>query len=289
MQSTAAHSQRKAFTISEIFTQAELKPADFEKIGAILYKVTGIRLSPGKEELVKSRLVKRLRSLGIPTFEAYLRYALEDKASQELNLMIDLLTTNKTSFFRESQHFDFMRARILPTLGVQSPVIRIWSAGCSSGEEPYSIAMFFSEEWPGVGFSRARILATDISARMLAKARAGEYDMEALQGLSPFHLAKYFDMIQTGTNRTYRVNAAIKQMVRFARLNLIDTWPMKGPFDLIFCRNVMIYFDRETQQDLVRRFYEILAPGGYLLIGHSESLVSAACGFKYVQPATYMK
>jgi len=203
--------------------------------------------------------------------------------------MIDALTTNKTSFFRENQHFDFMRTRVIPELRARRPKARIWSAGCSSGEEPYTIAMILHEEWPQISQADVRILATDISARILAKARSAEYEKEYLKDVPSEYLSKYFTPLGTAPAHTYGIQEKIKRMIRFAQLNLMDTWPMKGPFDIIFCRNVMIYFDSATQGRLVRRFYDLLVPGGHLLVGHSESLVANSCGFKYVQPATYVK
>jgi chemotaxis protein methyltransferase CheR len=276
---------------NEDVTPIALQPTDFEMISQIVYKFSGIRLTSGKEELVRSRLAKRLRDLGINSFRAYLRYIREDQTEQELRLMIDSLTTNKTSFFRENQHFEYMRDQILPKLKERGTGTRIWSAGCSSGEEPYSIAMLLHEEWSQIDLFNVRILATDISARILAKARAGEYEKEDMQGIPPAYLSKYFNLACSDPSRIwiYRVRDSIKKLVRFAKLNLMDEWPMKGPFDAIFCRNVMIYFDSETQGKLVQRFCDLLIPGGYLLVGHSESLVANSCGLKYLRPATYMK
>jgi chemotaxis protein methyltransferase CheR len=274
---------------NENIFQTPLHSADFETISQLVYHCSGIRLAQGKEELVRSRLMKRLRALGIDNFHGYLKYVKEDRSAQELNIMIDALTTNKTSFFRENQHFDYMRAHILPVLKKRGAGIRLWSAGCSSGEEPYSIAMLLCEEWPQIDYTNVRILATDISERILAKARNGEYEKDNMQGIPPSYLSKYFNLVQSQPNRIYGINDRIKNMVRFARLNLIGEWPMKGPFDVIFCRNVMIYFDSETQGRLVRRFGGLLVTGGHLLIGHSESLVANSSGLKYMQPATYMK
>ena len=203
--------------------------------------------------------------------------------------MIDSLTTNKTSFFREKQHFEYMRTQIIPELKKRGTGARLWSAGCSAGEEPYSIAMLLLEEWSQLYPSSIRILATDISARILAKARSGEYEKENLQDVPKSYLTKHFNRIQSNSDQIYGVCDNIKKMVHFARLNLMDEWPMKGPFDVIFCRNVMIYFDSATQARLIQKFYKLLIHGGYLLVGHSESLVANSCGFRYVQPATYVK
>jgi chemotaxis protein methyltransferase CheR len=289
MASTLAQYEEKCSTSNENIFQTVLHPADFETISQIAYRFSGIRLTSGKEELVRSRLMKRLRALGINSFQAYLRYIKEDRTSRELHTMIDALTTNKTSFFRENQHFEYMRNHILPALKKRGSGLRVWSAGCSSGEEPYSIAMLLSEELQLIDSSSVRILATDISERILTKAKTGEYEKESIKDVHPGYLPKYFNLVNTNPVRTYSVKDNIKKMVRFARLNLMEEWPMKGPFDVIFCRNVMIYFDSETQGRLVRRFHNLLVSGGHLLVGHSESLVANSSGFKYVQPATYVK
>jgi chemotaxis protein methyltransferase CheR len=289
MQPPAALPDEKQYVPSENIFQAVLHPKDFEQISQIVYKQCGIRLSAGKEELVRSRLIKRLRALGLASFESYLQFIKEDRTTQELHTMIDALTTNKTSFFRENQHFEYMRNRIIPDLKARSSRLRVWSAGCSSGEEPYTIAMILQEEWPNIHQADVRILATDISMRVLTKARAAEYEKENLKDIPPDYLSKYLTLLRSTPTRVYGIQDKIKKMVRFAQLNLMESWPMKGPFDVIFCRNVMIYFDSATQSRLVRRFYDLLIPGGHLLVGHSESLVANSCGFKYVQPATYVK
>ncbi|MBN2321137.1 MAG: protein-glutamate O-methyltransferase CheR [Acidobacteria bacterium] len=274
---------------TESYSRVILKQRVFQEIGQIVYKACGIRLVHGKEELVRSRLLKRLRALGLPNFEVYMHYVKDKKNEQELKVMIESLTTNKTSFFRENPHFEYMRTSILPGLIARGSGVRIWSAGCSSGEEPYSIAILLDEEWPCLNRSDLRILATDISTPILEKARKGEYEKELLMGIPAYFREKYFSRILSAPVPTFRINDSIKKMVRFANLNLMAPWPMKGSFDLIFCRNVMIYFDHATQQELVRRFYDILVPGGYLMVGHSESLIASDCDLKYIRPATYMR
>ena len=268
---------------------AELSQAQFERISLLVYRLSGIKMQSGKEGLIKSRLMKRLRALDIDSFDTYLSYLERDKTGQELTTMIDVLTTNKTSFFRESQHFDFLRENVLPTWRVEKRRIRIWSAGCSSGEEPYSIAIVLREELPDTDIRDTRILATDISTRVLETASQAEYRQEILGDITPQVLQKYFTLVGPQSPRTYRVNEAVRAMVRLARLNLMGDWPMRGPFDVIFCRNVMIYFDKPTQQNLVRRFGQLLGPGGCLFVGHSESLTASSHDFRYVQPAVYMK
>ena len=275
--------------LHESYSSVILRKKVFQEISQIVYRTCGIRLVQGKEELVRSRLLKRLRTLGLPDFDAYLQYVSDKKNESEIKVMIESLTTNKTSFFRENPHFEFMRTTILPPLIKRGSGVRIWSAGCSSGEEPYSIAILLNEELPYLFRNKLRVLATDISALILEKARKGEYEKESLMDVPVPLREKYFTPVLSGPVPEYRVKDAIKDMVRFANLNLMAAWPMKGNFDLIFCRNVMIYFDHETQQNLVRRFYDMLAPGGYFFVGHSESLIASGCNFKYIRPATYMR
>jgi chemotaxis protein methyltransferase CheR len=288
MQSTN-HGLCGKMPVDGILIKATLNSNEFSEISRIVYEQSGIRLNIGKEELVRSRLIKRLRALNVTSFREYLKQVKEDRSAKELKIMIDSLTTNKTSFFRENQHFIFLRTKILPVLKRRDHGLRIWSAGCSTGEEVFSIAMLISEEWPSANPSTIKILGTDISSRVLTKARSGEYDQDNVQDIPSPLLAKYFNLIKPDPPRIYRVNETLTNIVKFANLNLMEPWPMKGLFDVIFCRNVMIYFDSVSQRKLVYRFSQMLKPGGYLLVGHSESLVSSYGDFKYVQPATYVK
>lgn len=265
----------------------ELTDSQFEKIGRIVYKLAGINLHNGKQALVKSRLIKRLKALGISSFEEYLKYLENDESGQEIELMIDILTTNKTEFFREPQHFEFLSRVVLPQLTRHR--LRIWSAGCSSGEEPYSIAILLRDEIPDIDLWDVKILATDISFRVLDKAKKAVYDENELKGLDPLILQRFFTCVKFDEPRMYQVNDEVKRLVRFARLNLMQDWPMRGPFDIIFCRNVMIYFDQKTKRWLLQRFWDVLKSGGYLFVGHAESLVNLSHNFKYVQPSVYMK
>lgn len=271
------------------FVDIELSDAQFNKISQLTYEMCGINLRAGKEGLVKSRLSKRLRALGLSSFDRYLEYVRKDSSGKELITLIDSLTTNKTSFFREEQHFEFLRSQILPSYREEGHRMRIWSAGCSSGEEPYSIAILLREEWPAVDRCDVRILATDISTRVLGLAHEAVYEEETVKEINPALLKKHFKCMRESPPRAYHVNDDVRRMVRLARLNLMDAWPMRGPFHVIFCRNVMIYFDKQTQMELVRKFWEMLAPGGYLFVGHSESLTASSYRFRYVRPATYLK
>ena len=270
--------------MSSITLETELAPAQFREISRTVYEVAGIQLREGKEGLVRSRLAKRIRQLGLAGFESYLERVRGDASGRELAEMVDLLTTNKTSFYREAAHFDFLRERLLPALG-PGPV-RIWSAGCSSGEEPYTLAMVVRDVWPGSERRDVKILATDISRRVLATAAAGEYP-DAMTSDVPADLLRRHWTRQPGDG--WRAGESLRSLITFAPLNLMGAWPMKGPFQAIFCRNVMIYFDKATQQTLVNRYYDLLAPGGHLFVGHSESLSALTHPFAYVQPAVYRK
>ncbi len=266
---------------------ADLTAEQFRTISQTVHRICGINLRSGKEALVRSRLMKRMRLLGIGSFDEYLAYMNDDGSGKELGHMIDAITTNKTAFFREAEHFTYLRKHILP--GTTNKRIRFWSAGCSSGEEPYSLAIILHEDIPYVNCADVKILATDISVRMLDRVRTGAYGEHALQGVPPTLIQKYFDRRNSAAECTYRIKDCVKSLVQVVWLNLIDPWPMKGPFAGIFCRNVMIYFDRPTQQKLVNRFWDLLEPGGHLFVGHSESLSGISHKFLYVRPAVYQK
>lgn len=280
MMSDAHHSRTDYYSL-------RLTPRQFDRISRIVYEVSGIDLHEGKEDLVKARLLKRLRHLNLSNFDQYFKYLHSDKSGKEIKSMVDILTTNKTDFFREPEHLLFLREKIVPLFG-EHPV-RIWSAGCSSGEEPYSIAMTLCEAVPNIAKYDIRILATDISERMMEKAQKGEYPEEAVKEIPAHVRHKYFQRVGTPSNRKYRVVDDVRQLVKFAKLNLMDDWPMSGPFDVIFCRNVMIYFNKPTQEMLINRFWHLLREEGYLLVGHSESLNFLSHDFLYVKPAVYQK
>jgi chemotaxis protein methyltransferase CheR len=263
----------------------DITPAHFARIASLVKYVAGIDLRPGKEGLVRSRLASRLRMLGVGTFDAYLEHLDADASGAELVHMLDVLTTNKTSFFREPEHFRLLQDEVLPA--ARGPV-RIWSAGCSTGEEPHTAAIVLRETLDGSAFADARILATDLSTRVLARAREGVYAAELLGDVPPQLVRRHFVPSPRGDGMV-RVADATRAAVRFARLNLMARWPMKGPFDVIFCRNVMIYFDKATQESLVNRFASLLAPGGWLFVGHSESLSGIRHDLRYVQPAVYQR
>ena len=272
--------------MASIASPVVLQAKEFAEISALVYRLCGINLQPGKEGLVQTRLSKRVHALELSGFREYLDHVAAEPGGGELAHMVDLLTTNKTDFFREPQHFDFLRERILPGLAAGRS-LRVWSAGCSSGEEPYTLSIVLREAIPDLARWDVRILATDLSARVLATAREGVYAEGATSGLTPRQLQRWFSLDRA--SGSWRAADELRGMIRFARLNLMDPWPMRGPFDVIFCRNVMIYFDKSTQERLVGRFHELLADGGHLFTGHSESLNSLSHPFRYVQPAVYQK
>jgi chemotaxis protein methyltransferase CheR len=262
-----------------------LSDRQFNAIRELVHRVAGIHLVPGKEGLVRSRLSPRLRLHGLADFDAYLEFLDRDPSGTEFTHFLDVITTNKTSFFREPEHFALLEREILPAVAGRAG--RIWSAGCSSGEEPYTAAIV-AREVLGSDADDLRILATDLSTRVLCRAREAIYREQDLVELPPGLVRRHF--VKTpGAPESQRVVDATRQLVRFARLNLMGPWPMRGPFDAIFCRNVMIYFTRDTQQQLVDRFSSLLAPGGWLFVGHSESLTALEHSLRYVQPAVYRK
>jgi len=279
-------------TTQSVMGGYELTDQEFEKISVKVMDLCGINLHNGKRELVKARLSKRLRKLGLSSYEAYMRFVENDRTGAELANMIDALSTNVTQFFRESQHMDHLRDDLLPKLsrergGERQPRLRIWSAGCSSGEEPYTIAMVLRETLADIDRWDVKLLATDISNNVLAKAREGIYEEGRLRDVPTALRNKYFHLVEAGPPKRFQTSNALRSMVHFARLNLLDPWPMKGPFDFIFCRNVMIYFDQPTRQQLITRFSELLAPGGALFIGHSESLSGIRHKLRQLYPTVY--
>jgi len=269
---------------------------EFQQFRALVLQQTGIALGDSKRQLVCSRLGKRLRYYGYSTFSQYYEHLAErDPEGQELLRMINAITTNKTDFFREAHHFDFLRSAILPAMQTEAGTggarrLRIWSAGCSSGEEPYSIALTVLEGLPRPWAWDVKILASDIDTEMLAKGREGVYTDDRLSTI-PAELRERYFLRGRGTREgLVAVRPEMKDLVAFRRINLRDeSWPIRTLFDCIFCRNVIIYFDRALQEGLVSRFVELLKPGGYLFLGHSESLLGMRLGLRYVGNTVYQK
>ncbi|MBI5419275.1 MAG: protein-glutamate O-methyltransferase CheR, partial [Deltaproteobacteria bacterium] len=243
---------------------------------------------------LRSRLGKIVRRRGLASFQDYLRLVEEDATGDEITVLLDAVSTNVTSFFREADHFRYMEEVMLPRLveagGPRGDrTIRGWSAGCSTGEEPYSIAVTLLQSLSGGKGWDIRLLATDLSTRVLSIARNGLYAKDKLKGVSSPTLSRYFAREAHDGGEYYRVHAGLRGLITYARLNLMEPYPFQGPFDFIFCRNVMIYFDRKTQETLVNRFHRYLAEDGHLFIGHSESLNGVSHPFQYVRPSVYRK
>jgi chemotaxis protein methyltransferase CheR len=265
-----------------------LRPQEFAKISQLTYDYCGLDLRHGKETLVAARLGKKLRELRMTSFQQYYEHVTKDGSGAAMASMVDQLTTNHTSFFREGSHFDFLSKTIYPSLRARAQV-HIWSAACSSGEEPYSIAMSLLEEVGADAAAKVKIKATDISTRVLEKARRGIYEAERFGGLPVGLLQRY--LLKGGglSVNKFRFKNSVRSMIDFEYLNLMDALPESYRCSVIFCRNIMIYFDKPTQKSLVQRLAERLEEGGYLFIGHSESLNGISHGFEYVSPATYRK
>jgi chemotaxis protein methyltransferase CheR len=267
---------------------------EFEQISDMVYQHCGINLHDGKKELVRSRLAKVMRQGRFENFSRYMEHVAADGSGQAFSELIDSLSTNLTSFFREAVHFDYLTNCYLPELIEQKQRqkklrLRGWSAGCSSGEEPYSIAITLLEALTDRARWDVKLLATDISTRILKRAQEGLYDSERIEPVPPPLKNRYLQARCSNGQKHFEVAPSLRQITVFKYLNLMENWPFRGPFDFIFCRNVMIYFDKATQQRLVERFWEVLAPGGILFTGHSESLTGICHNFRYVQPTIYRK
>ncbi|MDP1946020.1 MAG: protein-glutamate O-methyltransferase CheR [Nitrospirota bacterium] len=266
-----------------------ITPKEFENFRALIYQECGISLNDSKKTLLVSRLSKRLRMLELDSFQAYYDRVAGETDGEEFTLLLDLVSTNKTDFFREPKHFDFLREQILPTLQ-STRRVRIWSSASSSGEEPYTIAMTLHDSVPDPERWDCKILASDISTRVLAKAASGIYEADRVRDLPPDLVERHFLKGKGERAGMIKVKPHLIEMVRYRRINLMDdTFPIKGHLDLIFCRNVMIYFDRPTQTQLVNKFHRYLKPGGFLFIGHSENIQSLDQPFKAVAPTIYRK
>jgi len=257
---------------------------DFERVRKLIYQHAGISLSPAKQDMVYSRLARRLRATGMPSFAEYLN-ALEKNGGDEWERFVNSLTTNLTSFFREPHHFPIF-AEHLHRLGTKRP-IRIWCSAASTGEEPYSIAITVAETF-GANVSHVSIVASDLDTNVLATAQKGVYPLERVEKLSPERLRKFFQQ-GTGSQAGFvSVRPELKRMIEFQRINLLDaSYSVKGPLDIIFCRNVMIYFDKPTHYKILSRFAPMLQSDGLMFAGHSESFLHAADLFKSLGKTVY--
>ena len=257
---------------------------EFGRIRARLYEVAGISLSDAKRTLVIARLSKIVRTMRLPSFDAYMDFLERDGTGQDAQDFVNALTTNLTRFWREEHHFAHLEGYVGELIRTRrNKRLRIWSAGCSTGQEPYTIALGLLAAHPELKRWDFKILATDIDTSVIAKAATAVYPDGELNGLSRERTA-LFERMDSGH---VRVPQAVASLVSFKPLNLMAPWPMKGPFDAIFCRNVAIYFDKATQGEVFGRLGEILAPGGFLYIGHSENLGAGGSAFRLVGKTIY--
>jgi len=279
--------------MNSLSIDCKLDAESFEAISALAYKECGLQLVSEKARMLQSRLRCRLNELGMRHFRAYARYITAPEGMAERREMISALTTNVSHFFREKHHFDRLAQVILPEISskiLSGQKIRIWSAGCSNGQEPYSIAMTLMEVFPRIFEHDVRILATDIDPKVVKFAQVGRFPDKMLTGMAPNLFEKYFLIEEDGQDIVFSPRGELTSLIRFKELNLLANWPMRGQFDLIFCRNVVIYFDLKTQNQLWPRFNQALKPGGRLFLGHSERITEpAAYGFISDGPTIYAK
>ena len=264
-----------------------LSVGNFRHIQTLAYEITGISLSDHKHNMIYSRLARRLRALNLKSFDEYCAL-LDAGDAQEVHEFVNAITTNLTAFFRESHHFEFLRTSVLPSIVKkkgESRRIRIWSAGCSTGEEPYSLAMVI-KSFPALKSWDVKILATDLDSNVIATAKTGIYSLDRAAKIADEH-KKYF--LYDKASQRIKVKDAICDLITFKQLNLLHDWPMKGTFDVIFCRNVVIYFDAKTQRQLFDRYANILNEDGYLFIGHSENLHNISDRFTGLGRTVYQR
>jgi len=269
----------------------EYTERDFKLVQKLVADHTGINLTDAKKDLVYGRLSKRIRKLDLSSFQEYISYVEDDHESELINF-INAITTNLTSFFRENHHFEYLRNTLIPELIARNEDtrrIRIWSAGCSTGEEPYSIAITVLEALQNYSNWDVKILATDLDTNVVATAKAGIYKDERVTGIDKKKLKRWF-LNGSGKNLgKVRVSSELQDIITFKQLNLMTQWPMKDKFDIIFCRNVVIYFDKPTQKVLFDRYANILRNNGTLIIGHSETLFKVSDRFKPIGNTIYEK
>ena len=273
--------------------EATFSDREFDFFARLVYELSGIVLGKHKKNMMYSRLVRRVRELHLPSFPAYCAYVKGPGGAQEISALINAMTTNLTRFFREDHHFEYLASTVVPSLVDRSmrsgdKRLRIWSAGCSSGEEPYSIGVTLLRALPALHQWDARLLATDLDTSMVARGTAGIYPKEVIGDLPVARRNGFFEPVE-GAPEMLRAVPALRDLIAFKALNLLDEWPMKGPFDAIFCRNVMIYFDTQTKARLVSRLTEMLQPEGWLFLGHSETLLDHQAHLKLVGRTIYRR
>ncbi|MFW0777077.1 MAG: CheR family methyltransferase [Rickettsiales bacterium] len=267
----------------------EFKTQDFKFIASLVYDKTGIVLADHKQDMVYSRIARRLRNLNLHTFRDYCELLQNDDSQEEMANFVNAITTNLTSFFREKHHFVHLRDEVLKPFVNSKPKekrLRIWSSACSSGAEPYSIAMTCCSAIQDIANWDVKILATDIDTGMLNKSRNGEYKKEEIAGIPDTLRKKH--VVETH-NDIFQISPSLRSLIRFKQLNLIEPWPFKGPLDVVFCRNVIIYFDKETQQKLFTQMASRIKKGGWLYLGHSETLHGISDQFELIGKTIYRK
>ncbi len=285
---TLAHSH-------SVFRPAVLSDKTFARFSSFIYDQVGIKLPPAKKTMLEARLNKRLKAHGLSTFEEYADYVFSHEGmTGELIDLIDVVTTNKTDFFREPAHFDYLVNKAIPALtdthgaGFRNP-FKIWSAGCSTGEEPYTMSMVLSEVAAAQPGFRSSILATDISTAVLSKAHHGVYGEDRVETVPPVMKKKYLLRSRDRNSGLVRIVPELRSMIRFKRLNFMEEFDLREQMDVIFCRNVIIYFDKPTQEKLLNKFTRQLVKGGYLFLGHSESLNGLDVPLTSVASTVYRK
>lgn len=274
----------------------DLTPELFEKFRKYIYEKARINLGDNKKELVRARFGKVIRLRGMSGFHEYFDWVKGDASGEALREVMNAISTNLTSFFRENDHFAFLSQTVLPEIERRSSHsggkirLRGWSAGCSTGEEVYTTAIVIAETVTRLEEWDVKLLATDIDTEVVAHGQRGIYQKDRMSGIQPALAHKYFAACSDEKGRpAFQVKEQLRRLIAFRHLNLFSEWPFRNKFDFIFCRNVMIYFDRPTQETLVNNFYDNLAVGGYLFIGHSESLNGIQHRFEYVKPTIYIK
>jgi chemotaxis protein methyltransferase CheR len=269
--------------------EVALTDRELDHIVRLVYERSGIALHRGKRALVVARLHKVLKAGGFTSFADYVRHVERDHTGHELSVLLDAITTNHTSFFREDEHFDYLAAHVVPPLAAADRPVRVWCAACSTGQEPVTLAVTLMEALPQAQHRKIRLLASDISTRALRTAAAGVYPMRVAAGVPQAILKGYFERGLGADAGKVRVQAHVRRAVEYRRLNLIEIDDLHETFDVVFCRNVMIYFDKAVQQRVVSMLERHLAPGGFLFIAHSESLNGLSHALKWMSPAVYQR
>lgn len=263
----------------------EIKAQHYDEIRDLVYRKAGIALGESRQALVQARLSKRLRALGLEEFEEYVEYLRRDDSGEEIVELLDVISTNFTSFFREERHFQLLTEIVQKAVAAKARQFRLWCAAAATGEEPYTLSMVIQEASEG-RIPDIKILATDISTRALRACQAGRYDEARLKTVPDASRRRWFRK----DDDEFVATPELRAPLRFSRLNLMEApYPMKGPFDVIFCRNVMIYFDKDGRTKFVQQALRLLAPGGILVVGSSESLAGIAVGMETLMPSVYRK